>query len=119
MILSLLFFLCLSTFPGWHEETDSNGSGREVKPIPAKWLLWITFTFSVLSCVILYIALIWQHVGVAASAVSIDGLYYGNVQTNTGSAATTLAWTSVGLASISMMGTFLIILATRVLSEMT
>ncbi|UZP42348.1 hypothetical protein NXS19_010164 [Fusarium pseudograminearum] len=38
IIIAIIFaFICLlllATFPGWHEETDSEGSDREVKPFP-------------------------------------------------------------------------------------
>lgn len=117
-ILDLAAIGVLYTFPGWHEEEDSKGSERDVKPFPARSLSYLTLTFFFSCCGGLYIAIAWQHIAVAAAAVGVEGLRYGLVKVSVGYASIVLSWFSVFLSFVCFFGILVMILSIRVLSEM-
>uniref|UniRef100_L2FNQ9 Factor-induced protein 1 n=1 Tax=Colletotrichum fructicola (strain Nara gc5) TaxID=1213859 RepID=L2FNQ9_COLFN len=112
IIFAFVCFLLLATFPGWHEEEDSEGSDREVKPFPSR-------PVSQISLAIIFIASIFVLVSVLVAA-SIIAQDFGNgaVKSGVGSSAMVLGWFSFTLLIIVTIGLLVMILSIRVLSQM-
>lgn len=65
-----------------------------------------------------YIAAMWQHVGVAASAATIESLRYDVISVKTGTACAVLTWLGVAVSSAISVGIILMIYSIKVLSEL-
>ncbi|KAH8176398.1 ca2+ regulator and membrane fusion protein fig1 domain-containing protein [Sarocladium implicatum] len=118
LVLSAIYIFCLSRYPDWHEEEDSNGSVREIKPFPSQWITWFSIATASVSSILLYIAIMWQQIGVAAAAVAMKGFRYGLVETGTGAAAAALGWVSVGLICLAALGIVVMMLSIRLLQSL-
>ncbi|CAG8118477.1 unnamed protein product [Penicillium salamii] len=104
-------FIIISTFPGWHEETDDTGSEREVRPFPSRPLMQLSLVSSILGFAFGFISLLWQHINSSSTATMAEILTYGAVEGHIGTAAMALGWVSVFAVSMTSMGILVEILS--------
>ena len=122
MAFSFLSILVLSTFPGWHTETEENGSessiaDREIKPFPSKLASHLGAALTVFGSIFLFVSMLWQHVSSAAAASMVGSLTYGTVEGRVGPAAMALGWTAVFCQFVVFAGIMVMILSIKVLAE--
>jgi hypothetical protein len=120
VILAFMSIILLSTFPGWHEERDERtGSDVDVKPFPSRPVSQVALACSFVAAVLLLVSSLWQHVGSVGAAAMAETAFYGNVHTDIGAQAVSMAWISFTLLTIAMIGLLLMILAIMVLDRLT
>ncbi|KAI0895391.1 Ca2+ regulator and membrane fusion protein Fig1-domain-containing protein [Annulohypoxylon nitens] len=118
MILNLVFVAILFSFPGWHEEEDTDGSVRDVKPFPQRKFALSALMISTASSLCLYIAVAWQHIAAVTASSSVNGLRYGIVEVGTGRASAVLSWLSVFVSFLCTFGMSVLILSIEVLAAL-
>ena len=109
----------LSTFPGWHEETDERGSLRDVKPFPSKSVSRIALGTSLLASLLALVSMMWQHTASVAAATTAEDLTYGAVKSQVGAASMALGWTGLALLAISAIGLLVMILSLSLIDHFT
>ena len=114
--LAFLAILVLSTFPGWHPETDENGSEREVKDFPSKTVSYLAIASVALASIFLFVSILWQHIASAAAASMVRSLTYGAAEGSVGAAGIALGWTAVVCQIIVGLGIMLMILSIKILN---
>ena len=107
--LAFIAIILLSTFPGWHEETDENGSERDVKPFPSRPILQVSVAATMIAAILGLISALWQHIAAVATSTTAQQMAYGPVKTEVGTAAMVLGWTAFAL--LAFVGTGLLIMA--------
>ena len=117
--LSAIAFVLLSTFPGWHEEVDANGSEIDVKPFPSRPVSQAAFAASFISAIFAMISALWQHTSAATAASMIELSHYGFVAAHVGSVATGLVWLGFFLQVIVAIGLLVMILSIIILDKLT
>lgn len=90
--VAFIVFILLSTFPGWHEEENEDGSDIGVKPFPSAAVMRAAITLVVVGSVFSFISSLLQHVGSAAASAMAENLAYGSVKGHVGVAGMVLAW---------------------------
>ncbi|UNI22504.1 hypothetical protein JDV02_008390 [Purpureocillium takamizusanense] len=118
ILLCAAAIVALSTFPGWHEEEDTGGSLREVKPFPSRAMSTFALLCSSLATAVAYVAALWQHTSCAATGMLFEALRYGAVEAHTGMAAVALGWMSVLLCAICGIGMIVMILSIRIVANL-
>lgn len=122
IIIAIIFaFICLlllATFPGWHEEEDSEGSEREVKPFPSRPVSQIALAIIFISSIFVLVSVLWQHTASVAASVIAQDFGNGVVKSGVGSSAMVMGWFSFTLLIIVTIGLLVMILSIRVLSSM-
>jgi hypothetical protein len=120
VILALVSTVLLATFPGWHEERDERtGSDVDVKPFPSRPVSQVALAASFVAAMEMLIAGLWQHVGSVGAAAMADSANYGNVRTDIGAGAMTMAWIGFTLQTVAMFGLLVMILSILVLDRLT
>jgi hypothetical protein len=109
--------LILATFPGWHEEDDSNGSLREVKPFPSRPLSRIALALLTLAALLVFVSVFWQHIASSGAVTMVQSLSYGALKGKLGVVAVVLGWCAVVLDAISAVGILIMILSINILAE--
>lgn len=115
ILLCFVTFITLSTFPGWHEEIDENGSEREVKPFPSRPVSHFSLMTSVIGVGFGLISVLWQHINSSSTATMVEVLTYGAVSGHVGGAAMALGWISVGTAALVCVAIYVMIMSIRIL----
>ncbi|KAF4338887.1 membrane fusion mating FIG1 [Fusarium beomiforme] len=122
IIIAIIFaFVCLlllATFPGWHEETDSEGSDREVKPFPSRPVSQIALALIFISAIFVLVSVLWQHTASVAASVIAQDFGNGAVKSGVGTSAMVLGWFSFALLIVVTIGLLIMILSISVLSSM-
>ncbi|KAK5995684.1 hypothetical protein PT974_04101 [Cladobotryum mycophilum] len=122
IIIAIIFaFLCLillATFPGWHEEEDSEGSEREVKPFPSRPVSQIALAIIFIASIFVLVSVLWQHTASVAASVIAQDFGNGAVKSGVGTSAMVMGWFSFTLLIIVTIGLLVMILSIRVLSQM-
>ncbi|KAF5680674.1 membrane fusion mating FIG1 [Fusarium circinatum] len=122
IIIAIIFaFVCLlllATFPGWHEETDSEGSDREVKPFPSRPVSQIALALIFVSAIFILVSVLWQHTASVAASVIAQDFGNGAVKSGVGTSAMVLGWFSFALLIVVTIGLLIMILSISVLSSM-
>jgi hypothetical protein len=115
--IAFAFFtiLLLASFPGWHEDEDSEGSEREVKPFPARAVSTVSLAICFVASVLSLLSSFWQHLSSAASSTMASVFTYGNVVGRIGPAAMALGWLSTFLLFTATCGLLSLILSIRVM----
>jgi hypothetical protein len=120
IVLALISTVLLATFPGWHEERDERtGSDIDVRPFPSRAVSQVALTASFVAAVELLIGGLWQHVGSVGAAAMADSANYGNVRTDIGVGAMTMAWVGFAVETVVMVGLLVMILSIIVLDRLT
>ncbi|KAI1142191.1 Ca2+ regulator and membrane fusion protein Fig1-domain-containing protein [Hypoxylon sp. FL0543] len=120
IIFTSISTILLATFPGWHEEEDSEtGSDREIKPFPSRPVSNAALALSSLASVLSFVSVFWQHIASACALTLFESLTYGTVQVHVGAAAMICGWFGFGIVCITSLGLVIMILSIRVLSMLT
>ncbi|KAJ4376835.1 hypothetical protein N0V85_009004 [Neurospora sp. IMI 360204] len=121
IIIAIIFaFVCLlllATFPGWHEEEDSEGSEREVKPFPSRPVSQVALVIIFIATIFVLVSVLWQHTASVAASVIAQDFGNGSVMAGVGSSAMVMGWFSFTLLIIVTIGLLVMILSMRVLRE--
>ncbi|CCC09627.1 hypothetical protein SMACR_03659 [Sordaria macrospora] len=121
IIIAIIFaFICLlllATFPGWHEEEDSEGSEREVKPFPSRPVSQVALVIIFIATIFVLVSVLWQHTASVAASVIAQDFGNGSVMAGVGSSAMVMGWFSFTLLIIVTIGLLVMILSMRVLRE--
>ncbi|EHK43996.1 hypothetical protein TRIATDRAFT_200893, partial [Trichoderma atroviride IMI 206040] len=122
IIIAIIFaFICLlllATFPGWHEEEDSEGSEREVKPFPSRPVSQIALAIIFIASIFVLVSVLWQHTASVAASVIAQDFGNGVVKSGVGTSAMVMGWFAFTLLIIVTIGLLVMILSIRVLSSM-
>jgi magnesium-transporting ATPase (P-type) len=118
VIFSFICVLLLATFPGWHEETDSDGSDREVKPFPSRPVSQIALAIIFIASIFVLVSVLWQHTASVAASVIAEDFGNGAVKSGVGTSAMVMGWFSFTLLIIVTIGLLVMILSIQVLTEM-
>jgi len=110
----------LSTFPGWHEETDGRtGSEIVIKPFPSRpvskviaWSLAVAWLFALVSA-------LWQHVAASSAAFVLATTTQDHLVARPGIAAMALGWVYVVLLVAPFIMMVIIILSISLLDKLT
>lgn len=118
IIFAFICFLLLATFPGWHEETDSEGSERDVKPFPSRPVSQIALAIIFIASIFVLVSVLWQHTASVAASVIAQDLANGSVKSGVGTSAMVMGWFSFTLLIIVTIGLLVMILSIRVLTQL-
>jgi hypothetical protein len=120
VILAFMSIVLISTFPGWHEERDERtGEDVDVKPFPSRPVSQVALACSFVAAVLLLVSSLWQHVGSVGAAAMAETAFCGNVHTDIGAQAVSMAWISFTLLTIAMIGLVVMVLSIIVLERLT
>jgi hypothetical protein len=117
--LSIISFLLLATFPGWHEEENSEGSERQVKPFPSRPVSRVALGCITVSAIVALLASFWQHMAGAAASAMAAAFTYGAAKGGIGVGAMVCGWLSFVLLMVVALGLLMMILSIKVLEELT
>lgn len=117
---SLIFLstAILTTFPGWHEEKDDNGSERDVKPFPSRSMSILAAALQTFGFLLSLVAMVWQHCSAISYAVSIERFTGGTIIGRVGLTAITIGWTGCVLALTVSVGLVIMILSIALLDSL-
>ena len=118
IIFAFICLLLLATFPGWHEDVDSEGSEREVKPFPSRPVSQIALAIIFVASVFVLVSVLWQHTASVAASIIAQDLANGSVLSGVGTSAMVMGWFSFTLLIIVTIGLLVMILSIRVLNEL-
>ncbi|KAJ5788392.1 hypothetical protein N7457_003382 [Penicillium paradoxum] len=119
ILACFICFIILSTFPGWHEEIDDDGSEREVKPFPSRPLSHIVMYLSFLGAGFGFISVLWQHINSSSTVSMAETLTYGGVTGHVGALAMSLGWIAVGATGLVGIGLHVMILSIELIRVLT
>ncbi|CAG7918479.1 unnamed protein product [Penicillium olsonii] len=119
VILAFFCFILLATFPGWHEETDDNGSEREVKPFPSRPVSQAALALIFVSSVFVLVSVLWQHTASVAASTIAQDMGNGSVKSGVGSSAMVLGWFGFVLLVIVTVGLLVMILSISLIRKLT
>ncbi|KAK4462557.1 Ca2+ regulator and membrane fusion protein Fig1-domain-containing protein [Cladorrhinum samala] len=121
LIIAIIFaFVCLlllATFPGWHEEEDSEGSEREVKPFPSRPVSQVALAIIFIASIFVLVSVLWQHTASVAASIIAQDFANGSVLSGVGTSAMVMGWFSFTLLIIVTIGLLVMILSMAVLSD--
>jgi hypothetical protein len=115
IIFNFFGIVLLATFPGWHEEEDSDGSVREVKPFPSRPVSMWALGFFSFALLLSFVTVLWQHLASAAAYTLAKTLTYDTIDAGVGAGAMALGWVGVGCSGVVTMGMLIMILSIRLL----
>lgn len=119
IVLAFLSIILLASFPGWREEqNNATGSMVDVKPFPSYAVSKLALTISGVAAILLLVAGLWQHVGSVGAAAMAEMANYGNVKTEIGTGAVTMAWIGFTLATLVSIGLLIMILSIMILDKL-
>lgn len=118
IIFAFVCLLLLATFPGWHEEDDSEGSEREVKPFPSRFVSQISLAIIFVSAIFVLVSVLWQHTASVAASVIAQDFGNGSVKSGIGASAMVMGWFSFALLIVVTIGLLVMILSIRVLNSL-
>ncbi|RFU26203.1 hypothetical protein B7463_g10137, partial [Scytalidium lignicola] len=117
IVFAFICLLLLATFPGWHEEEDSDGSEREVKPFPSRPVSQVALALIFVASIFILVSVLWQHTASVAASIIAQDFGNGSVLSGVGSTAMVLGWFGFVLFIIVTIGLLVMILSIRVLAE--
>ncbi|KAJ8129814.1 hypothetical protein O1611_g3815 [Lasiodiplodia mahajangana] len=122
LIIAIIFaFVCLlllATFPGWHEEEDSEGSEREIKPFPSRPVSQIALAIIFIASIFVLVSVLWQHTASVAASIIAQDFGNGSVRSGVGTSAIVMGWFSFALLIIVTIGLLVMILSIQVLTTL-
>ena len=117
IIFALICLLLLATFPGWHEETTSEGSELEVKPIPTRPVSQVALAIVFVSSIFVLVSVLWQHTASVSAAVILRSFGNGSVRSGIGTSAMVMGWFSFAILIIVTIALLVIVLSIRVMTR--
>ncbi|ORY61003.1 Ca2+ regulator and membrane fusion protein Fig1-domain-containing protein [Pseudomassariella vexata] len=118
IIFAFICFLLLATFPGWHEEEDSEGSEREIKPFPSRPVSQVALAIIFIASIFVLVSVLWQHTASVAASIIAQDFGNGSVLSGVGTSAMVMGWFSFALLIIVTIGLLVMILSIRVLTQL-
>lgn len=118
IVFAFICFLLLATFPGWHDEEDSEGSDREVKPFPSRPVSQVALAIIFIASIFILVSVLWQHTASVAASIIAQDFGNGSVRSGVGTSAMVLGWFSFTLLIIVTIGLLVMILSIKVLSQL-
>jgi len=118
IVFAFICFILLATFPGWHEEEDSEGSERDVKPFPSRPVSQIALAIIFIASIFVLVSVLWQHTASVAASVIAQDFGNGSVKSGVGTSAMVMGWFSFTLLIIVTIGLLVMILSISVLRQM-
>jgi hypothetical protein len=118
LALNLISLCLLGSFPGWHEEEDSESSEREVKPFPSRAVSHIAASCMLVSALMTLLSVFWQHLASAGAVTMTEILTAGAIHGYVGPSAMGLGWAAVAINGVTFLGLLIVILSIRILSQM-
>ena len=116
--IGFVVFCLLARFPGWHEEVDENGSERDVKPFPNRFLTKLACGLSAVTVFLALISSLWQHTAAVAAATTTENMGYGFVKSIVGGAAMGLGWAAFTTLILPFVGLVILIFSIRFWDEL-
>ena len=111
--------LCLlATFPGWHQEIDEDGSEKDVRRFPNRFLSKLACGLSAVTAFLALISSLWQHTAAVAAATTAENMGYGFVKSTVGGAAMGLGWAAFTTLVLPFVGLIIVFVSMRQLDEM-
>ncbi|KAJ5089411.1 hypothetical protein N7532_008095 [Penicillium argentinense] len=104
IVVCLVAFVLLSTFPAWHEERDEDGSVVEVKPFPSRPVTQAIAIALVVGFGLGLVSILWQHINSSSTASMAETLTYGAVSGHVGAGAMALGWVAIGIIGVVGLG---------------
>lgn len=117
IIMMLVGFCGLGTFPGWHEETRDD-EVVEVKPFPSRAVSILILGLYVLATLFLLTAILWQHVAVVAHSATIEAAFNRAVKGGVGTAAMAFGWVAIGVNCIVSIGLGVMVISLAMLRDL-
>ncbi|KAJ2898422.1 Ca2+ regulator and membrane fusion protein Fig1-domain-containing protein [Zalerion maritima] len=121
IIIAIIFaFVCLlllATFPGWHEESNSEGSELDVKPFPTRPVSQVALAIIFVSSIFVLVSVLWQHTASVAASVIVKDFGNGSVKSGVGTSAMVMGWFSFALLIIVTIGLLVMILSIRFITR--
>ncbi|KAL6852732.1 hypothetical protein ACO1O0_007280 [Amphichorda felina] len=118
IVFAFICFILLATFPGWHEEDDSDGSERDVKPFPSRAVSQVALAIIFIASIFILVSVLWQHTASVAASVIAQDFGNGSVKSGVGTSAMVMGWFSFTLLIIVTIGLLVMILSISVLGSM-
>ncbi|KAI1505524.1 Ca2+ regulator and membrane fusion protein Fig1-domain-containing protein [Biscogniauxia marginata] len=118
IIFTLISLLLLSSFPGWHEYSDSEDKSREIKPFPSRPVSLLAAALMTAASALGFVSAFWQHIGAAGTSTLLRLLTYDIAEAQLGASAMTLGWLGAACAGITTIGLIIIIIAIRTLQAL-
>lgn len=118
LVASVSTAVILSTFPGWHEEEDSEGSEHEVKSFPSRIASYTALVLNTGGALFGLASAFWQHIGGAGASTLTRLSTYDAVVAQVGPVCMALGWLAAALVSISSLGMLLMVVSIHVLNAL-
>lgn len=118
IIFAFVCFLLLATFPGWHDEEDSEGSEHEIKPFPSRPVSQIALAIIFIASIFVLVSVLWQHTASVAASIIAQDFGNGSVRSGVGTSAIVMGWFSFALLIIVTIGLLVMILSISVLTQL-
>lgn len=120
IVLAFLCFLLLATFPGWHEETNDDGSEiRDVKPFPSRPVSQVSLALIFVASIFVLVSVLWQHTASVAASTIAQDLGNGSVKSGVGTTAMVLGWFGFSLLIVVTIGLLVMILSIQLFDRLT
>ncbi|CAG9941333.1 unnamed protein product [Clonostachys rosea f. rosea IK726] len=119
IIFAFICFILLATWPGWHEEEDSEGSERAVKPFPSRPVSQVALAIIFVASIFILVSVLWQHTASVAASVIAQDFGNGVVKSGVGTSAMVMGWFSFALLIVVTIGLLVMIISMQFLSQMT
>ncbi|KAH8705333.1 Ca2+ regulator and membrane fusion protein Fig1-domain-containing protein [Talaromyces proteolyticus] len=116
-VLELFLLLLLAQFPGWKEETDEDGSEREVKPFPSTVRLVAALALSSVAAALLLVTAVWQQVAAVAAGQTLEQVMPGQIMSLVGLSASISSWFAFGLAAMVFLMVLTMYTSIRILLD--
>ena len=113
--LAVITVILISTFPGWHDEVDDNGSEREVRPFPSQTVVHSACGAAIAAVFFDLVAVLWQHIGAVAGIATAQHIAYGSVDVKIGATAMALGWLSFAFLVAASVGLLVTALSIAIL----
>ena len=108
----------MATFPGWHDEVDSDDGDRQVKPFPSRPVSQVAVSIIFIASVFVLVSVLWQHTASVAASVIAQDFGNGVVRSGVGTSAMVMGWFSFTLLIIVTIGLLVMIISIKVLRQM-
>jgi hypothetical protein len=118
IIFAFICLLLLATFPGWHDEVDSDDGDRQVKPFPSRPVSQVAVSIIFIASVFVLVSVLWQHTASVAASVIAQDFGNGVVKSGVGTSAMVLGWFSFTLLIIVTIGLLVMIISIKVLRSL-
>ncbi|TGZ79612.1 membrane fusion mating protein FIG1 [Ascodesmis nigricans] len=115
VILAVIVFLLLATFPNYEEDYEG---GPKTRRLPSRALSQVALAIIFVSAIFVLISVLWQHTASIAAATIAETLGNGSVETGVGVTAMVLGWFGFALLIITTIGLLIMILSMHLVERL-